>query len=106
MPIYIHPETRQRILHQDSCTDIQFPSSEGGSAVDLESKKVLGPWTDYTGSGGIDSRNQQMFGGVENQFFGTDTQLDGQKLGNLNEVGQNNSIFRRRQKIVYVDLKK
>ena len=46
-----------------------------------------------------------MYGGTENQFFGEIAALEGAKLNNLNEVGQSSSTIRRRQRLVYRELK-
>lgn len=109
MPVWIDPHTRQRVPHQADCSDIEYfaDGTFGGSAVALESVPVIGPWTDYTGSGGADSRALQMFGGAENEFFGQDIFHEfGAKLGNLGDVGERTGTTRRRVKKVHVDLKK
>ena len=105
MPIYIDPQTRQRIVYQADCTDITYLASQSDSAITSESVPLIGPWGDYTGSGGVNSRSLQMYGGTENQFFGEIAALEGAKLNNLNEVGQSSSTIRRRQRLVYRELK-
>jgi len=103
MPIYKDPVTQQRVLHQASCTDIQYLVAEGDPAVTEEVLPVIGPWVDYTGSGGVNSRTQQMFGGTENKFFGEEENI---RQGNLDVTGNQKGVTRRRQIRRYVDLKK
>lgn len=109
IPIYIDPLTRQRIPYQEGTTDIEYlaDGTYGGSAVALETLPVIGPWTDYTGSGGNYSEQQQMWGGAENIFFGQDIQFEaGANLDNLGDVGERTGTTRRRIKKIHVDLKK
>jgi hypothetical protein len=96
MPIKLDKTTRQRVQFSKHCGDIEF-DLEGDSAIINESVPLIGPWSDHTGSGGVPARQQQMFGGITNQFFGEDIALEGAKLGNLNEVGENSDLFRRRR---------
>lgn len=96
MPIKIDPITRQRIVFSKHVGDVEY-DLEGDSAVINESVKVIGPWADHTGTGGPKAPVQQMWGGITNQFFGEDIALEGAKLGNLNEVGENADLYRRRR---------
>ena len=96
MPIKIDPTTRQRILFAKHCGDVEYDLT-GDSAIINESVPLIGPWADHTGSGGVPARQQQMFGGITNQFFGEDIAIEGAKLGNLNEVGENSDLTRRRR---------
>jgi hypothetical protein len=105
MPIYIDPVTRQRIPYQKECTDIQYDLS-GDEAIAQESLPLIGAWSDFTGSGGVNSRSQQMFAGTENQLFGTDPGTEGEKINKLNVVGENFYTHRRRTIRRYVKLDK
>ncbi len=69
-----------------------------GRAIAMETVPVIGPWEDYTGSNTIiNSKNQQMFGGAENQFQWTEPSVvDEENLDRLNIVGQSASTTRRR----------
>lgn len=96
MPIKIDETTRQRIQHAKHCGDVEY-DLEGDSAIINESVPLIGPWSDHTGSGGPPARQQQMWAGLTNQFYGEDIALEGAKLGNLNEVGENTELFRRRR---------
>jgi hypothetical protein len=96
MPIKLDPITRQRVQFSRHCGDIEY-DLEGDSVLTNESVPVIGPWADHTGTGGPPARQQQMFGGLPNQFFGQDIAIEGAKLGNLNEVGENADLFRRRR---------
>jgi hypothetical protein len=103
MPIYIDPETRQRIVYQGDCSDITYLADNADESITHESVPVIGPWTDYTGSGGV-LNNVQLNAGVENAFWGTDEEMEvmGTKAkNNLNNVGDRLSTTRRRQKLIY-----
>lgn len=104
MPIYIDPNTRQRILYQAGTSDIEYLKSQSSEAVTHETLQEIGGWADYSGSGGKPAREQQIFGGVENEFFGTDPGFTENK-DNLGNVGQRLSTTRRRQIKAHVDLK-
>ena len=43
MPIYIDPQTRQRIVYQADCTDITYLASQSDSAITSESVPLIGP---------------------------------------------------------------
>lgn len=96
MPIRLDPTTRQRVQFSKHTGDIEY-DLEGDSAIINESVPLIGPWADHTGTGGVPARQQQMFGGISNQFAGEDIALEGAKLGNLNEVGENSDLVRRRR---------
>ena len=104
--VFVDKKTRQRITTQPNVGDIVYPArtENRDPVLEKESKVVVGPWKDYTGSGGVQSRNQLMFGGITNTLAGTDAELNGAKVPNLNEVGQDTSIYRRRQRRVYKKL--
>lgn len=100
MPIKIDKDTRQRIIHSRHCGDIEYDLT-GDTAISNETVKLLGRWKDHTGEGIPDTGptlgQQMMFAGQTNTFFGTDESLDGAKLGNLNEVGEDEDTNRRRR---------
>jgi hypothetical protein len=95
MPIKLDPTTRQRVQFSKHIGDIEYDLDQT-SVLGRESVPVIGPWADHTGTGGPPARTQMMFGGMTNTFKGEDIELDGAKLGNLNEVGENDELFRRR----------
>lgn len=94
--IKIDKQTRQRIQFAKHCGDVEYDLI-GDSAIINESVPLIGPWADHTGTGGPPARVQQMTAGTVNQFQGEDIALEGAKLGNLNEVGENADLFRRRR---------
>ena len=107
MTIGIISDTRQKYVYDKRCKDIIIDASKTTtqSAVFNETIEVIGPWSDYTGSDNPNSSNLQMFGGVVNRFQGTTAQIEGHaKLGNLNEVGQNADITRRRLRQIYINI--
>lgn len=99
---------QQRIVTMRHIGDVEVFSDIQEEAVDNESVKVIGPWTDTllhgeTASGGPPSRQQLMWGGISNKLQGTDAGLRGAKLPNLNSVGENADIYRRRRRVISVD---
>lgn len=95
MPILIDPVTRQRILYDKRSGDIQY-DLVGDPAISEETIPVVGNWEDFTGSGIVNSRAQQLNAGRSNQLFGTDPGIEGKKLPDLGVVGQNIQTTRRR----------
>jgi len=95
MSIYIDPVTRQRIVYDKRSGDIQF-NLIGDSAISKETVPVIGDWEDYTGSGVVNSRLQQMQAGLSNSLWGTDPGIEGHKVGAIGKVGQNKQTTRRR----------
>jgi len=94
--ILIDPTTRQRIVVDQYTGDVIY-TKKGNNAVSEESKVETSRWKDYTGTGGQISK-VKMSNPLPNQFQGTDQGIEGAKLPNLNVVGQNANIFRRREK--------
>ena len=101
MGIWVCPNCNERVPISNHIGDIVHTCNPAYSstAVTNESVPVIGPWKDSTGSSlGIDSRSQQMFGGVTNKIKGTEGNVKyGDKVPKLNEVGQNAETIRRRQ---------
>lgn len=98
----------QRVCTMEHIGDVEVFSAIGEGAIDNESQNVIGPWTDEnlhgeSDSGGPPSRAQLMWGGMSNKLQGTIAGLHGAKLSNLNSVGQNAELYRRRKRVVSVD---
>lgn len=93
--IFIDPQTRQRVVHDQFCGDLQYDLT-GDTAISNETIPVIGNWEDYTGSADVNSRQQQMWAGASNDLFGTDPGIEGEKVPNFGEVGQNTETTRRR----------
>lgn len=103
MTVIIHPTSRQRISVDPHCGDIEF-DLEGAEAISQETLPVIGGWKDFTGSGGVPSREQLMFAGLSNNLFGTDAALEGAKDFDRNFDGSNKQTTRVRQKRIRRDL--
>ena len=101
MGIYIEPSTRQRIPFMNHSGDFTFDLS-GDEAIVTEDVPVVGSYDDWTGTGGLPSRTQQMFASSENSLDGTDAQIEGKaKVPNLNVHGVREGTHRLRVKKVY-----
>lgn len=102
-------ETDQRIVTDKYCGDVEYLSKKGVNAVDNETVVVYGEWTepihdgtDNTESGG---KKAPMRFPSSNKFQGTEPGLKGMKLGNLNEVGQEDDNTRRTTILKKMDAK-
>jgi len=102
--IIIDPVTQQRIVCDEHCGDIVY-DLKGEKAVIQEDVSVIGPWKDWTGSGGPNSRTQQMWAGHGNRFQGTDAGIKGLDLDNLTKRGKSADTHRSRTIKRYYDLK-
>ena len=85
MPIFIDPNTRQRILYEQHSGDFQYDLS-GDEAISQQTSRLTGEELD---------RNKQMFGGIQNQLEGEDPGLEGERLPDLNVVGNNKQTTKR-----------
>ena len=104
MTILIDEQTRQRVVTDRRAGDIDYKKKTTDTAIQKEDVKVIGEWKDYTGSDlGITSRSLFLNPRIPNQFQGQDQSLPPQnaKLPQLNEVGKNANINRRRVARVY-----
>lgn len=99
--IFRHGSTGQREVRQEFTGDMNFDLVETADpAVRDETISVVGPWTDFTGSAIVPSREQQQWGGHGNTLQGTDAAILGDRLSQLGIVGQRVGTTRRRnQKI-------
>ncbi len=75
----------------------------GPTALSQEVVDVIGGWKDYTGSGGVPTKQLTMFP-IPNKLWGTDAWVEGAKLPNLDVLGNITRItrLRRRQKILNI----
>jgi len=102
--MFIDEETRQRVQTMPHIGDIVY-EREGDSAVSDETVSVIGNWSDYTGSGIVDTKTLMYGVGVANELFGSDPSItDDAKVPNLNIVGQPSDSTRRRVIKKYKDL--
>ena len=102
--IIIDPTTRQRVLRMPGHIGDMTYDLSGDSAVAQEDVPVIGEWTDWTGSGGVPSKQQQMFTSTENQLQGTVADIEGNaKLPNLSVIGTRAQTNRRRTIKRYMD---
>ena len=96
MAIFIDPQTRQRIVYDQYSGDLVY-DLVGDTAITKETIPVIGDWEDYTGSAVVNSKAQQQWAGTSNELDGTDPAIEGHRVGNLGEVGQNTQTTRRRR---------
>jgi hypothetical protein len=96
------PHCKQIYLANPHVGDFVHNCTIGGDTITKDSIPLIGPWTDFTGSGGVNSRNQQMFAGTENELQGTIAETEGEKLKDMNIFGKTKSTHRLRQHQEYI----
>lgn len=82
-------------------TDFQHICKSGKSTVDQEDVKVVGSWSDYTGSATINNANMQ---GIGNKLFGKIADIQGEKGFTATKRGNDAELTRQRQHTEYVNL--
>ena len=102
--VVIHPKTRQRIVADRFCGDIVFDAKSSSTALNVDIIPVIGGWSDYTGLGGIPTK-QQMFFSKGDELFGTDVWTEGARKKQLDELGNKKGLTRQRQKRIHMDIK-
>lgn len=104
--VWIHPQTRQRVVKAKNNTDIILPL-QGGVGLSQIKIPIIGGWTDITGSGG-QSTKALMYGPQADRLFGTNAWMDGGRNPERNELGDNIRTVRLRRKqefIIFSDKK-
>jgi len=91
----IDPVTRQRIVCDKHSFDVQY-DMVGDSSITEEVIPVVGNWEDYTGSAIVSTKSQMYGAGLSNELDGTDPGIMGEKVGQLDETGNNKQTTRRR----------
>ncbi len=98
--VEIHPQTRQRYTRAKNNTDIILPL-QGADALASEEIPVVGGWKDFTGSGGVPTK-QQTYGDIPDQLWGTDAWLDGARNPQRGVLGEPTQVIRLRQRLQYI----
>ena len=76
--------------------------AKGPEGLSQESVPVIGGWTDYTGSGGVPTK-QLMFFPRGDKLWGTDAYVDGARLKDLDALGNRIGTTRLRRKKELID---
>lgn len=103
--VVICPKTRQRIVADRFCGDIVFDAKSSSNALNVDVLPVIGGWEDYTGSGGIPTKQLLFFGGLADEFWGTNAWLEGARKKQLDDLGNKKQLTRQRQKRIHMNLK-
>lgn len=103
--VVICPKTRQRIVADRFCGDIVFDAKSSSKALNVDILPVVGGWSDYTGSGGIPTKQQLFFAGQADELFGTNVWIEGARKKQLDDLGNRKETTRQRQKRIHMDLK-
>lgn len=96
----ICPHCQQRYSVMPNSGDFVHECNGSSEALRNEDVKVVGSWTDYTGSG--DAFNVLMQG-AENKVFGTRGAVDGVKVHQFTSRGNIKTLVRTRQHLEYIE---
>ena len=97
----VHKRTRQRFTRARHSGDISI-DLQGPEGLSQESVPVIGGWSDYTGSGGVPTK-QLMFFPRGDKLWGTDAYVDGARLKDLDALGNRIGTTRLRRKKEVID---
>jgi len=103
----IDRRTGKRISHAKHIGDIEYDLAQETTDVVIRDEEVplIGNWSDYTGSGEADSRQQQMWAGITNEIDKSRANIEhGTKVDVKNEFGHRKQTHRLRVKKIYVKL--
>jgi len=94
--VIIDPVTRQRIVAAKHIGDIEY-ELEGDDAIVRTNIPLIGPWIGRNGSDlTVNSRNQQMWAGHENDIQGSDPSIESkERLPELDVEGKTKRTHRR-----------
>jgi len=101
--VYIEKNTRQRYVRARHTGDIILDAQGPNPSLTQETVPVIGGWTDYTGSGGVPTKQQLYAAGLPDELFGTDSYLEGARKKQLGIIGEKVDKYRLRTKKIYVE---
>ncbi len=94
-------DSRTRYSRARHSGDISL-DAKGTEALSQEKLGVIGGWKDYTGSEGPPTK-QNMFFNRGDQLWGTDVWIEGQRLKDLDALGNRIGTTRLRRKKILID---
>lgn len=103
--VIVHPKTRQRIVADRFCGDIVVDANSKSTALNVDVLPVIGGWKDYTGEGGLPTKQQMFFAGQADELWGTDAWVEGARKKQLDNLGNRKETTRQRQKRMHIDIK-
>lgn len=71
------------------------------STLQNEDVPEMGSWTDYTGTGGTESKQSYFYQGIVNSLQGTEAGIKGEDDEELTDRGNRESTHRTRYKLSY-----
>lgn len=95
-------DTRQRFSRPRHSGDIMLDAKGPNLATTQEKLIVYGGFMDYTGSGGVPTKQQLMGAGMANEFQGTNAYLEGARKPNLGSLGEHVETTRLRTRKIYL----
>lgn len=102
MPAGKCPRCSERYVHSPWNTDFVHTCVNAGSALNLESVRVKGNWSDYTGTGSVSDSVTQAAGTANALQF----KHEGGNLESLDSRGKSRQVYRERQHLEFIDQKK
>lgn len=99
--VEIYKKTQQRYTRPNHSGDLII-DAKGPASLSQEKVSVIGGYTDYTGSGGVPTKQQMFFTGAD-KLWATNAYLIDARLKNLGVLGEHKEIVRLRRKKIYVE---
>ena len=93
-------DTRQRYVQPNNSGDIQL-DAQGPEALSQEIIPLVGGWMDWTGSGGVPTKQLTMMPHADELMF-TNAWLEGARKPQLGALGQNIRTTRLRRKKILI----
>lgn len=94
------PRCQQRYSVMPNSGDYVHECSGPSEALRNEDVKVIGAWSDYSGSG---NASNVLMQGAENKVFGTRGDIEGSKVHQYTSRGNIKTIVRTRPHLEYIE---
>lgn len=105
MGIKYCPHCGEAYLVSATTSDYVHVCSSNDSSLDQEDVKVVGDWSDYSGSG-TTNKSEVMMQGKENILQGTRAGNEGEREHEYTDRGAIKSLHRQRPHEEYIEIKK
>ena len=105
MSIVFCPRCHQRILIAKGVIDYIHECNSGTEVLDNEDIKLIGQWTDFTGSDFTNGAVTGFLRGIDNKLQGTRAQAEfNERTHDYTSRGKIKSTHRTRQHLEFIDI--
>ena len=104
----ICPRCNTRFMVAERTNDYIHECNSGNLTRDQEDILRIGPFVDYTGSNATSDPygREVMWQGIAKKNFGMRSDIEGEDTERRTRRGKNTELYRTRQRLQYIDLKK